>query len=95
MIQISLFRRLFRFEEELEDKSYELLFTTVPVHANQGFTILLPPMISAMNLKEIYSQIQTVLDRKKMQILTEYYPQFSRLPYFILTNKRTAGAKTF
>ena len=72
------------FEEELEDKSYELLFTTVPVHANQGFTILLPPMISAMNLKEIYSQIQTVLDRKKMQILTEYYPQFFSPALFYL-----------
>ena len=41
-------------------------------------------MISAMNLKEIYSQIQTVLDRKKMQILTEYYPQFFSPALFYL-----------
>ena len=41
-------------------------------------------MISATNLKEIYSQIQTVLDRKKMQILTEYYPQFFSPALFYL-----------
>ena len=72
------------FEEELTDKSYELLFTTVPVHQNRGFTVMLPPMISAMNLKDIYAQIQTVLERKKMQILTQYYPQFFSSSLFYL-----------
>ena len=37
------------FEEELEDKSYELLFTTVPVHATRGFTCLLYTSRRQMN----------------------------------------------
>lgn len=64
------------FEEDLRDAHYDIIFTTIPLDDAKSSIILIPPIKSAIPLKEIYNQIQAVLEQKKLLVLYESYHTF-------------------
>lgn len=71
------------FEEELSNQETDIIFTTISMKQQSPTTLLIPPIKSAIDLKAVYAHIQMVQDKKKLQVLYEYFPTFFSKDLFL------------
>lgn len=74
------------FESEIPDLDFDILFTTIPLQHKYRDVICIPPLKSAIQLKDIFNKIQDVIDHKKLMILSENFDSFFQKDMFLYLN---------
>lgn len=77
------------YEEALDGQDFDIIFTTTSLKHPDQKALLIPPIRSAIDLKEVYAHIQAQLDKKKLQVLYEFFPTFFSENLFLFDQSGT------
>lgn len=66
----------YSYEDEIPPTPFDILFTTIQPKQAYQHVVVIPPLKSAVDLKTVFNRIQEILDRKKLQTLSQHCGKF-------------------
>lgn len=69
-------------EDEIPEVAFDVLFTTVSPAGSYGETVMIPPLKSALDLRQVIGRLQDIVDRRKLRVVADGYRAFFRADLF-------------
>lgn len=64
------------FEHEIKDTNFDCIFSSIPLKKIYKNVIMISPFITALDIKQVFYQIESIFDKRKLTVLYENFNHF-------------------